>query len=51
MRTPTIKVRPFPKIFDDDQLHGIRWQLDAAINEIKHCKDPEMSFMVLILLK
>jgi hypothetical protein len=38
----TPKVREFlKKKFDDGQRHGIRWQPEAVVHEIKYGKDPE----------
>ena len=42
VQTLSPKVKQFLKQkFDDGQLHGIRWQPEALVNEMKHSKDPE----------
>lgn len=38
--TPRVKLF-LKKKFDDGQLHGIRWQPEAVVNEMKSSKDPK----------
>ncbi|CAF4218003.1 unnamed protein product [Rotaria sp. Silwood2] len=42
VQTLSPKVKQFlKKKFDDGQLHGIRWQPQAVVDEMKYSKDPE----------
>ena len=51
VQTLSLKVKQFLKQkFDDGQLHGIRWQPEAVVNEMKHSKDPETGLIFLIFL-